>query len=119
MEGVYFVWSEIIVSPDEHIGWSTLSSVFEDVNFLGQLVKNEENYTITNIQIISTLGFIQYEYEKEGILKDIPLRGGEIKKLTNGGGCNFGGGRELLFSKICISKFSRRRKLFFNSLSWI
>ena len=27
MDGVYFVWSEIIVSPDEHIAWSTLSFV--------------------------------------------------------------------------------------------
>ena len=85
MEGVYFVWSEIIVSPDEHIGWSTLSSVYEDVNFIGQLVKNEDNYTITNIQIISTLGFIQYEDEKEGIFKNATLRGGEIKQFTNGG----------------------------------
>ena len=56
MEGVYFVWSEIIVSPDGHIGWSTLSSVYEDVNFLGQPVTNEDNYMLANIQIISTLG---------------------------------------------------------------
>ena len=85
MEGVYYVWSEIIVSPDEHISWSTLSSVYENVNFLGQLVKNENNYTITNVQIISTLGFIHYEDEKEGIFKNDIIRGGEVKQFTNGG----------------------------------
>ena len=54
LPGVYYVWSEIIVSPDEHIAWSTLSFVYSNINFLGQLVKGEENYTITNVQIIST-----------------------------------------------------------------
>ena len=85
MEGVYMVWSEIIVSPDEHIGWSTLSSVFEDVNFIGKLVRNENDYTISNVQIISTLGFIEYESEEEGIFKHSSIRGGEIKQFTNGG----------------------------------
>ena len=85
LEGIYFVWSEIIVSPDEHIGWTTLSSVYDAVNFLGKLEKNENNYTISNIQVISTLGFIEYENEKEGIFKHTTLRGGEIKQFTNGG----------------------------------
>jgi hypothetical protein len=85
MLGVYFVWSEIIVSPDEHIGWSTLSLIYDDVNFIGQLVKKENNYIITNVQIISTLGFINYEDEEKGILKHDTIRGGEIKQFTNGG----------------------------------
>ena len=85
LEGLYFVWSEIIVSPDEHIGWTTLSTVFQAINFLGKLEKNENNYTISNIQVISTLGFIEYENEKEGIFKYTTLRGGEIKQFTNGG----------------------------------
>ena len=85
MDGVYFVWSEIIVSPDEHIAWSTLSFVYDNVNFLGQLVKGEESYTITNVQIISTLDFIEYEDEENKIFKDGVLRGGEVKQFTNGG----------------------------------
>ena len=85
LPGVYFVWSEIVVSPDEHIAWSTLSSIYENVNFLGQLKRNENNYTITNVQIISTLGLIEYEDEKKGIFKKTPIRGGEIKQFTNGG----------------------------------
>ena len=85
LPGVYMVWSEIIVSPDEHIAWSTLSSIYENVNFLGQLKRNINNYTITNVQIISTLGFIEYEDEKKGIFKNIPIRGGEVKQFTNGG----------------------------------
>ena len=85
MPGVYMVWSEIIVSPDEHIAWSTLSKVYDNINFLGKLVKNDNNYTITNIQIISTLGFIKYEDKEKGILKHGTLRGGEVKQFTNGG----------------------------------
>ena len=26
LEGIYFIWSEIVVSPDEHIAWSTFHS---------------------------------------------------------------------------------------------
>ena len=85
LPGVYFVWSEIVVSPDEHIAWSTLSSIYENVNFLGKLQKNENNYTIINVQIISTLGLIEYEDEEKGIFKNTPVRGGEVKQFTNGG----------------------------------
>jgi len=85
MPGVYFVWSEIVVSPDEHIAWSTLSSIYENVNFLAKLQRNEKNYTLTNIQIISTLGLIEYEDEKKNIFKKTPIRGGEIKQFINGG----------------------------------
>ena len=85
LPGVYFVWSEIIVSPDEHIAWSTLSSIYENVNFLAKLVRNDDNFTMEKIQIISTLGLIEYEDEEKKILKKVPIRGGEIKQFTNGG----------------------------------
>ena len=85
MPGIYMVWSEIIVSPDEYIAWSTLSKIYYNVNFLGKLVKNDNNYTIIDIQIISTLGFIQYEDKEKGILKHDTIRGGEVKQFTNGG----------------------------------
>ena len=80
LEGMYTIWSEIIVSPDEHIGWSTLSLVHDNVNFIGKLERNETNYIITN-----TLGFIEYEDKEKGILKHDTLRGGEIKQFVNGG----------------------------------
>jgi len=85
LEGVYFIWSEIVVSPDEHIAWSTLSMIHDNVNFIGKLVKNETSYIITDVQIISTLGFIEYEDKEKGILKHDTLRGGEIKQFVNGG----------------------------------
>ncbi|MBO6244427.1 MAG: hypothetical protein J6O41_07730, partial [Clostridia bacterium] len=85
LPGVYFVWSEIIVSPDEHIVWSTLSSVYDDVNFIGKLVRNEDNYTISNVQIISTMGFVEADENDKELLKDVPIRGGEVKQFTNGG----------------------------------
>ena len=85
LEGVYFIWSEIVVSPDEHIAWSTLSMIHDNVNFIGKLVKNETNYIITDVQIISTLGFIEYEDKEKGILKHDTIRGGEIKQFVNGG----------------------------------
>lgn len=85
METVYFIWSEIIISPDEHICWSTLSAKYNDVNFIGKLEKNETNYTITNVQIISTLGLVEYEDKAKGILKHSIIRGGEVKQFTNGG----------------------------------
>ena len=85
LEGIYFVWSEIVVSPDEHIAWSTLSFIHDNVNFIGKLERNETNYIITNVQIISTLGFIEYEDKEKGILKHDTIRGGEIKQFVNGG----------------------------------
>ena len=85
LEGMYLIWSEIIVSPDEHIAWSTLSLVHDNVNFIGKLERNETNYIITNVQIISTLGFIEYEDKEKGIFKHDTLRGGEIKQFVNGG----------------------------------
>ena len=82
LEGMYFIWSEIVVSPDEHIAWSTLSMIHDNVNFVGKLERNETNYIITNAQIISTLGFIEYEDKEKGILKHDTLRGGEIKQFV-------------------------------------
>ena len=85
LPGVYFVWSEIVVSPDEHIAWSTLSSIYDDVNFLGKLIRNENNYTINNVQIINSLSFVEVDEGNKEKLKKIPTRGGEIKQFTNGG----------------------------------
>jgi hypothetical protein len=109
LPGVYFVWSEIIVSPDEHIAWSTLSSVYDDVNFLGKLVRNEDNYTISNVQIINTMGFVERDENDKELLKDVPIRGGEVKQFTNGGeAITLAGAGKLhwlnLFSKVWLEK---------------
>ena len=55
------------------------------MNFIGKLERKETNYIITNVQIISTLGFIEYEDKEKGILKHDTIRGGEIKQFVNGG----------------------------------
>ena len=62
-----------------------LSFIHDNVNFIGKLERNETNYIITNVQIISTLGFIEYEDKEKGILKHDTIRGGEIKQFVNGG----------------------------------
>lgn len=62
-----------------------LNFVYDNVNFLGQLVKGEENYTITNVKILSTLGLVEYEDKENKIFKDGVLRGGEVKQFINGG----------------------------------
>ena len=85
IEGIYFVWSEIAVLPDEFIAWSTLSMIHDNVNFIEKIERNETNYIITNVQIIITLWFIEYENKEKGILKHTILRGGEIKQFVNGG----------------------------------
>ena len=85
LEGIYSIWSEIVVSLDEHIAWSTLSFIQDNVNFIGKLERKETNYIITNAQIISTLGFIEYEDKEKRILKHNTIRGGEIKHFINGG----------------------------------
>ena len=85
LKGLYRVWSEIIISPDEHIGWTSLSLVIDSINFLGKLIKTDKNYTITNVQIVSNFGPIEYEDEEKKILKKTVLRGGEMKQFINGG----------------------------------
>ena len=80
---VLLLWSEVIVSQDsEHIAWSTLGNPFGAVNFIGRLSRSESTYTVSNVKMISNSEF----FEKSGeFLKEVPIRGGEIKQFTNGG----------------------------------
>ena len=55
------------------------------MNFLGKLIKNDINYTIINIQIISTDNFMEYEDKEKKIFKKMVFRGGEIKQFIHGG----------------------------------
>ena len=82
MPGIFLVWSEVIISQDlEHIGWTTLSSNLQDFNFIAKINKNENNYTLSNIQVVSSINFA----EVEGTGKLTALRGGEVKQFVNGG----------------------------------
>ena len=85
LPGMYLVWSEIIISPDlEHMSWSTLSTIYQDVNFVAKIHKNEKDYTLSNIQIISSINFAEIIDGNE-IPKLTALRGGEVKQFVNGG----------------------------------
>ena len=82
MPEIFLVWSEVIISQDlEHMGWSTLSSNLQDFNFIAKINKNENNYTLSNIQVVSSINFA----EVEGTSILTALRGGEVKQFVNGG----------------------------------
>ena len=84
--GIYLVWSEVIVSQDlEHICWSTLSTIYQDINFISKIHRNENEYTLSDIQIISSINFAEIIDDKTKIPKLSALRGGEVKQFVNGG----------------------------------
>ena len=93
-------WSEIIISPDnEYIGWTSLRSDTGAANFLGRLVREKDKYVIKDTQIISSIEYIANDTTKDGYIKPLTRRGGEIKQFVRGGAaislCG-GGGRSLL-----------------------
>ena len=82
-----FVWSEIIISPDNNvIAWTTLHMTSGAINFIGKLERNDatETYTISNVKIISSLTFA--EKNSDGYITVTPyIKGGEIKQFAYGG----------------------------------
>lgn len=82
MPEILLVWSEVIISQDlEHIGWSSLSSNSQNINFIAKINRNENNYTLSNIQVVSSINLS----ENEGTGKVTALRRGEVKQFVNGG----------------------------------
>ncbi|KAH0791465.1 hypothetical protein GPJ56_004680 [Histomonas meleagridis] len=80
---VFLVWSECIISQDgNYIAWSTLGTPFGSINFLGKITRGENNYTFSNVKIISNSEFFKVEGEQ---LVPIVIRGGEIKQFCKGG----------------------------------
>lgn len=81
MPEILLVWTEVIISQDlEHIGWSTFSSNSQNINFIAKININENNYALSNIQLVSSINFS----EIEGTGKLTALRGGEVKQFVNG-----------------------------------
>lgn len=80
---VMFIWSEIVISQDsKYIAWTTLSTKFGAINFIGELKRENDRYLLTNVQIISNLELTK---SNDGIIEMPPVRGGEIKQFVSGG----------------------------------
>lgn len=83
--GLFKHWSEIIIAPDgEHMAWTMLTFTGAD-NFLGRLVKRENDYLIDDICCISTKEHIKADKEHEGYVLPQVMRGGELKQFIKGG----------------------------------
>lgn len=107
MEGVFFIWSEIIISPDNvHMGWSTLSTIGSivcisrlerqeinprDKNSLSSFidisknknVANDVKYVMKNVQVINDFTYTKEDPDHPGFIS-VPkyIHGGEIKQFT-------------------------------------
>ena len=81
----FLIWSEIVISQDsEIIGWTTLTYSGAIV-LVGRLVRGEENYTIEDSRVISTLSYTIPDPENPGYILPQSMRGGEIKQFVRGG----------------------------------
>jgi len=81
MPEILLVWTEVIISQDlEHIGWSTVSSNSQNINFIAKIIRNENNYTLSNIQFVSSINFS----EIEGTGKLTALREEKLNNLLMG-----------------------------------
>lgn len=82
----WFVWTEIIVSPDNrHVSWTQLHRRRGSVNLVAELVREKDRYVHKDVTLISTLASILPDPEQEGHLLTFPLRGGEVKQFIRGG----------------------------------
>ena len=82
---VLFHWSEIIVSPDnKHICWTALSMSSAAV-FIGQLKRNDADYSIEDVKTISSSEFLLPDPNNKDCVIPVPLRGGEVKQFVRGG----------------------------------
>ena len=92
--GLWMVWSENVVSPDnEYIAWSTLG--MNHAVYLAKLRREEKCYELDNIRCVSGPGMIMEDSHQPGFFLEGPVRGGEVKQFIRGGrGLSFvGSGR--------------------------
>ncbi len=83
MKGLWKVWSEIVISPDnEHIGWNGLGAATGV--YVGRLRRGDTEYFIDDVQTISGQT-VKEDPAHPGCVILGPLRGGEIKQFTRGG----------------------------------
>ena len=78
-------WSEIIVSPDEHIAWTILRTDMSAIVALGRLRRGPEGYAIDEPAIISTSERLTPDPQREGHFLAQPMLGGEVKQFVRGG----------------------------------
>jgi hypothetical protein len=78
-------WSEIIVSPDDHIAWTILRTDMSAVVALGALVRADDHYDIADPVVISTTDSLVPDPEREGWVTAQPMLGGEVKQFVRGG----------------------------------
>ncbi len=83
MPGLWKVWSEIVISPDnEHMGWNGLGAATGV--YVGRLRRGESEYFLDEVQTISGQR-IDPDPDHPGCQIPGPQRGGEIKQFTRGG----------------------------------
>lgn len=82
--GLWMVWSENVVSPDnEYIAWSTLG--INHAVYLAKLRREEKCYELDNIRCVSRPGMIVEDPDQPGFFLEGPVRGGEVKQFIRGG----------------------------------
>lgn len=84
-QGIFCRWSEIIIAPDNvHMCWTTLT-MNGAVNFLGRLIRTEEDYVLEDVCIVSTTKDSMPDPAHEGCVLPLTVRGGEVKQFIRGG----------------------------------
>ena len=94
LPGLWMVWSENVVSPDnETIAWSTLGMI--NVVYTAKLRREADAYELDNIRAVSSPKTFEEDPEYPGYMRELPVRGGEVKQFIRGGrGLSFvGSGR--------------------------
>lgn len=78
-------WSEIIVSPDDHIAWTALRTDLTAIVALGRLHRDDDRYVIDDPTIISSTDLLVPDADRPGYFATSPMRGGEVKQFVHGG----------------------------------
>ena len=85
-EGVWEVWTEVIVSPDNvHMAWTELHNAFGANNYVGALRREADRYVIDDVQCISSMGFLKTDPNDSSYLIPKVMRGGEVKQFVKHG----------------------------------
>ena len=78
-------WSEIIVSPDDHIAWTALRTDMTAIVAVGRLRRTSDRYVIDEPAIISSTEPLTEDAGRPGYFTSSPMRGGEVKQFVHGG----------------------------------
>lgn len=84
MPGLWMVWSENVIAPDnEHIAWSSLGMIHGV--YVAKLRREAECYELDDIRCVSLPGMVTEDPEHPGCFLEGPVRGGEVKQFVRGG----------------------------------